>query len=184
VKMITATCAIRRQSAKRRSMGTITMAAIAAAISIPAVVAWTGGVEAGASSRSSPACASLSGSPTTSATIGECTPAPAGNAAKGYKRGNFQLNSEIIDALNEGGTITEEVTWTHSGATTTVEFSRGPSSPAKCKPSSTQLDLAGSVIGASTNGRGIPAVGDALKGAVCESPSQQFTLPKGSKFHL
>jgi hypothetical protein len=105
-------------------------------------------------------------------------------AAKGYKKGHLQLSSEIIDVLNAGGTLTEEVTWTNSGAATTVAFTRAPSSPAKCKQGSTQLDLVGSVIGASTNGRGIPAVGDAMKAVVCLSPSEQFTLAKGSKFHL
>ena len=159
------------------------MAAIVAAISLPASVAWTGGVQAGASLRSSPACATLSGTPNTSVTIGTCTPAPAGMAARGYKKGHLQLNNNVLNALIAGGTITETLTWTNSGAATTVQFSEAPSS-AKCKQGSTEFDLVGSVIAASTRGRGIPAVGDPLKAAVCLSPSEQFTLPKGSKFHL
>lgn len=175
----TSRSAIRQRSAKHRSKGIITMAAIVAAISIPASVAWSSGVQAGANSRSAPACASLSGSPSTSVTMGECTPAPAGMAAKGYKKGRLQLSSAVIDVLSAGGTITETMTWTHSGTATTVQFSGMGSSPASCKQGSTELDLVGSVIGASTSGRGIPAVGDALKAAVCLSPSQQFTLAKG-----
>jgi hypothetical protein len=179
----TGTSAIRQKSAKRR-VKPITMAAIAVAISISASVALTGGVQAGANPTSSPACARLSGNPTTSATIGKCTPAPAGKAAKGYKKGSLQLSSAILNALFAGGTITEPLTWSNSGAFTTIQFSGTPSSPAGCKIGSTKLDLVGSVIGASTSGRGIPAVGDTIKAPVCMSPTEQFTLPKGSRFKL
>jgi hypothetical protein len=180
----TETSVIRQRPAKRRYTATITMAAVAAAISIPASFALSGGVEAGAKPTSPPACASLSGTPNTSATIGKCRPAPKGKAAKGYKKGSLQLNSEVLNALVAGGTVTESLTWTSSGAATTIQFSGTPSSPAGCKKGSTELDLVGSVIGASTSGRGIPAVGDTFNAPVCMSPSEQFSLPKGSKFRL
>lgn len=181
---ITDTSAIRQRPAKRRSKATITMAAIAAAISIPASVALSGGDEAGAKPTSPPACGRLSGTPTTTATIGKCRPAPKGKAAKGYKTGSFLLNSQVLNALLAGGTITEPLTWTSSGVTTQIQFSGTPSSAAGCKTGSTEVDLVGSVIGASTAGKGIPAVGDTINAPVCMSPSQQFSLPKGSKFRL
>jgi hypothetical protein len=180
----TGTSASRQQSAKRRSKATITMAALAAAVSIPTSVALSGGAEAGAKPASPPACASLSGTSSTSATVGKCRPAPKGKAAKGYKKGSLQLNSEVLSALQAGGTITEPLTWTSSGAFEEIQFSGTPSSPAGCKKGSTRLDLVGSVTGATTAGRGIPAVGDTINGPVCMSPSEQFSLPRGSKFRL
>lgn len=179
----TSTPAIRQRSAKDRSKA-VTMAVIAVAISIPTSVAFTGGVQAGANPASSPVCARLRGNPNTSATIGKCTPTPPGKAAKGYKKGSLQLSSAVLNALIAGGTITEPLTWSNSGAFTTIQFSGTPSSPAGCTNGSTKLDLVGSVIGASTTGRGIPAVGDTIKAPVCMTPSEQFALPKGSRFKL
>lgn len=179
----TGASAIRQRSAKRRAKA-VTMAAIAVATFIPASVALTGGVQAGANPTSSPKCATLTGTPNTNATVSDCTPAPAGKAAKGYKQGSLQLSSAVLNALSAGGTITESLTWSTSGAFTTVQFSGSSSSRAGCKSGSTELDLHGSVIAASTSGRGIPAVGDTIKARVCMSSSEQFTLPKGSRFKL
>lgn len=178
------TYAIRQVSAKRRSKATITMAALAAAMCIPASIALTGGAEAGANPKSSPACTSLSGTLNTTLTISICKPVPVGKAAKGYKKGSLLINTPLLDALIAGGTITETLTWTSSGAATAVQFSAAPTSPAGCTKGSTRLHLVGSVIGASTAGTGIPAVGDTINAPVCLSPSGQFTLVKGSKFRL
>jgi hypothetical protein len=151
----------------------LTGAAVAVALSIPASVAAVGVVSsAPAFASSSITCTSLKGTITGTVTIGKCTP----SGGKGYKSASAPASS-----LASGGTLT----WTKSGATTTVSLSVTSPGQGGCKKGYVEEDATGSVTAASTTGAGIPAVGDATSARACADISNgKITLVKGSTFSL
>ena len=157
-----------------------TVAAAAVALSIPASVAGVGLVSSGSAfAASGITCKSLKGTISGKITIGKCTPAPAGAAAKGYKSA-----SALATSLATGGTLT----WSSSGATTTVSLSTTTPTPAQggCKKGYTEFDATGTVTAASTTGVGIPAVGDTTTARACVDLTKtgKITLVKGTAFSL
>ena len=110
-----------------------TVAAAAVALSIPASVAGVGLVSSGSAfAASGITCKSLKGTITGKITIGKCTP-PRRRGAKGYKTA-----TALATSLATGGTIT----WSSSGANTTVTLSTTTPTPAqvaarRATPSST-----------------------------------------------
>jgi hypothetical protein len=123
-------------------------------IAIPSVSAGatTSGAAAGGNRVT---CTKLSGSAPTVVTISKCAP----SAGAGY-----------ASASQPGGEFgTGVLTWSSSGATTTFGTStfdflttRGP-----CMGSSEEVRWTSTVAAASTAGRGIPAVGDAISAYLC-----------------
>jgi hypothetical protein len=149
----------------------LTVAAIAAAISIPASVA-TLGVAGPAFAASSITCTSLKGSDSGAVTIGKCSP----SGGKEYKTA-----SGTAASLATGGTIT----WKSSKATTTIGDT-STSSPGQggCKKGSTEYDFSGKVTAASTSGVGIPAVGDSVSARACVASNGKLSLVKGTSMAL
>jgi hypothetical protein len=149
----------------------LTVAAIAAAISIPTSIA-TVGVTGPAFAASGISCTSLKGSDSGTVTIGKCTP----SGGKGYKTA-----SGTAATLATGGNIT----WKKSGATTTVgDTSVNSPGQGGCKKGSSEYDFSGKVTGASTTGTGIPAVGDAVSARACVSKTGSLSLVKGTSMSL
>jgi hypothetical protein len=119
-----------------------TIAATAAALAVPASVATAGFVEVGtAGAVSAIQCSGvkLTG-PLASGTLTFST-----------------------SALLAGGNIT----WSNSGATTTVSFTDNSPGQGACAKNYVEYDATGTVTAASTVGVGIPAVGDTTSGRVC-----------------
>lgn len=135
-----------------------TIAATAAALAVPASVATAGFVEVGtAGAVSAIQCSGvkLTG-PLASGTLtfSKCTP----SGGKGYKDATGSTS-----ALLAGGNIT----WSNSGATTTVSFTDNSPGQGACAKNYVEYDATGTVTAASTVGVGIPAVGDTTSGRVC-----------------
>ena len=148
----------------------LTAAAVAAAIFVPSSVAAI--APAGiASAASGVTCSSLKGTITSTVTIAKCTP----SGGKGYKTATAPATS-----LAGGGNLT----WSKSGATTTVGNTKVTTvTPNKCGKS-TEYSFTGTVTAASTSGVGIPAVGDTVSALACVSGSGKITLLKGTTIQL
>jgi hypothetical protein len=132
------------------------------AVAIPTTVATTGVMTAApAFASSSVSCASLRGSGTSKAgwgelSIGRCTP----SGGRGYKSA-----TGLTNVLSPGGMLT----WSRSGATTDVAISSNTVlAPGACGHAHVEIDITGSVTGASTAGIGVPAVGDSVTARICE----------------
>jgi hypothetical protein len=156
----------------------LTVAAIAAAISIPASVASVGVVSGTAFASSGVTCAKLKGTISTTVTVSKCSP----SAGKGYK----SASAPSAD-LATGGSIT----WSNSGATTTIgNASYAAVTPNVCKKptDNTEFSFTGTVTAASTSGTGIPAVGDSVSALVCVNTesggSGDISLVKGTTLAL
>ncbi len=153
-----------------------TAAAVAAALAVPASVATAGFVEVGtAGAASSIQCASikLKGTLATGTlTFGKCTP----SGGKGYKTA-----TGTTAALLAGGNIT----WSNSGATTTVSFTDTSPGQGACSKGYDEFDATGTVTAASTSGVGIPAVGDVTAARVCvDTTKNKLKLVTGTTFSL
>jgi len=153
-----------------------TIAATAAALAVPASIATAGFVEVGtAGAASTIQCKSvkLKGTLTGGTlTIGKCTP----SGGKGYKSA-----SGSTAALLAGGNLT----WTNSGATTTVTFTDTSPGQGVCAKNYAEFDAIGSVTAASTTGVGIPAVGDTTSATVCvDVAKNKLKLAPGTTFGL
>jgi len=149
------------------------VAATAVALSIPASVAAIGVVQAGpAGAAPSITCTSFKSTVTGTVTIGKCTP----SGGKGYKSASGSSAS-----LATGGTLT----WTKSGATTTVSLTvTSPGQGGRAK-GYVEYDANGSVTATSTIGTGIPAVGDTTSARACVNTAKnKITLVKGTTFTL
>ena len=151
----------------------LTVAATAVALSIPASAAALGVVQAGpAAAASGVSCGSLKGTVTGTITVKACTP----SGGKGYKSATAPASS-----LASGGNLT----WSTSGATTTVSLSVTSAGQGGCAKGYTEYDGTGSVTAASTSGAGIPAVGDAVSARACVSTAKnKITLVKGTRISL
>ncbi len=150
----------------------LTMAAVAAAVTIPvsAATVVVGGSTAFATS--SIQCKGLKGTDTGKVTISKCTP----SGGSGYKTA-----SGTATTLATGGNIT----WSKSKATTTIgDTSYGTVTPNKCGTKGTEYYFDGTVTAASTSGTGIPKVGDAVSADACVASSGKITLAKGTKMDL
>jgi len=153
--------------------------ATAIALAVPTSVAslgmaGTAGAAAStvAAKSSAVTCASLKGTITGSVTISKCS--PSGGA--GYKSATAPSSS-----LAGGGNLT----WSKSGATTTIgDTSASTVTPNKCGTKGTEYSFTGKVTAASTKGKGIPAVGSAVKALACVASSGSVTLLKGTTIHL
>jgi hypothetical protein len=156
----------------------LTVAAVAAAMSIPASVAVVGVAGTAGAAGSGVQCASLKGTITGTVTIAKCTPVnPSKTIAKGYKKATGSSGS-----LATGGNIT----W-NGGATTTIGGTSvgGGTSQGTCKKNNTEYTFSGTVTAASTSGVGIPAVGDAISASACvSSKTGKITLAPGTVMHL
>jgi len=156
----------------------LTVAAVAAAMSIPASAAVVGFAGTAGAAGSSVQCTSLKGTITGTVTIAKCTPAnPNKKIAKLYKAATGSSAS-----LATGGNIT----WS-GGATTTIGDTAvgGGSGQGPCKKGSTEYTFSGTVTAASTSGVGIPAVGDAISAAACvASKGGKITLAPGTVMNL
>ena len=154
-------------------MRRLVMAASAAlALSIPAGAVIVGGA-APAWAGSSVMCTGLKGTITTTVTISKCSP----SGGKGYKSASAPSSS-----LATGGSVT----WSKSGATTTIG-NVNTTSPGQgpCKKGSTEYVFTGTVTAASTSGTGIPAVGDAVSGSACvASKGGKISLAPGTTMNL
>ncbi len=150
-----------------------TMAAVAVAISIPTSVAAVSAVSTGSAfAASSITCSSLKGTVTGTITIKKCTP----SAGKGYKSATGSSGS-----LATGGTLT----WSNSGATTTVTLVVTSPGQGLCGKGYSEFDANGTVTAASTTGTGIPAVGDTTSSKVCVNVAKnKIALVKGTTFSL
>jgi hypothetical protein len=150
-----------------------TVAAAAVALSIPASVAGVGLVSSGSAfAASSITCSSLKGTISGNITIGKCLP----SGGKGYKSA-----SALATSLATGGTLT----WSNSGATTTVTLATTSPGQGSCKKGNVEFDATGTVTAASTTGVGIPAVGDSTSARACvETKNGKITLVKGTTFTL
>jgi hypothetical protein len=140
----------------------LTVAAVAAAMSIPASAAVVGFAGTAGAATSSVHCASLKGTISGTVTIAKCTPVnPDKKTAKAYKKATGASAS-----LATGGNIT----WS-GGATTTIGSATvgGGTSQGPCKKGNLEYTFSGTVSAASTSGTGIPAVGDAVNAAACVS---------------
>jgi hypothetical protein len=150
----------------------LAMAAIAAAITVPATAATVGLAGGSAFAASSISCTSLKGTDSGTVTIGKCTP----SGGKAYKTASGEAAS-----LATGGNIT----WKSSGATTTIGDT-SVSSPGQggCKKKTTEYDFTGTVTAASTSGTGIPKVGDTVSARACVASSGKLSLVKGTVMEL
>jgi hypothetical protein len=146
---------------------------LAAALALPvsgASVALVSGGQAGAAS--SIQCTSLKGNISSTVTIGKCTP----SGGKGYKKASG--NSAT---LATGGNIT----WTKSGATTTIGSGTVSTPTNLCGKKATEYGFTSSVTGASTSGTGIPKVGDTVSALACvNNTSGAIKLLKGTVMEL
>jgi hypothetical protein len=154
------------------------VAATAAALAIPASMAAIGVVPAGTAGAagSSIACSSVKLKGTLAAgtlTFGKCTP----SGGKGYKTGS--ASTSALDSSS--GTIT----WSKSGATTTVSISASSPGQGVCPKNYVEYDANGHVTAASTTGTGIPAVGDVISGKACiDVAKNKLKLAPGTTFNL
>jgi hypothetical protein len=153
-----------------------TVAAVAAALAVPASVAATGFVEVGtAGAASSVQCSKIKLSGTLTGgtlTFSKCTP----SGGKGYKEATGSTA-----ALLAGGNIT----WSNSGATTTVSFTDSSPGQGVCAKNYAEFDAVGRVTAASTSGVGIPAVGDVTSTKVCvDATKNKLKLAPGTTFSL
>ncbi len=153
-----------------------TVAAVAAALAVPASIATAGFVEAGtAGAASAIQCSSVKLKGTLAGgtlTFGKCTP----SGGKGYKDA-----TATTAALLAGGNLT----WSNSGATTTVTFSDSSPGQGACSKGYDEYDATGSVTAASTSGVGIPAVGDVTSGRVCvDTAKNKLKLVPHTTFSL
>jgi hypothetical protein len=146
----------------------LTLAAVAAAISIPVSTATVVVGGSNAFAASSISCASLKGTDTGTVTIGKCTP----SGGKGYK-----------DATGSAATLATggNITWSKSGATTTIGDTNATEvTNTGCSKKDSEYEFTGSVTGASTSGTGIPKVGDAVQAYACLASSGKVSLAKGT----
>ncbi len=156
-----------------------TMAAMVLAVSIPASAATIGMASAGpAFAGSSVACTRMTGSETSKAgfsafTIGRCTP----SGGRGYKSA-----TGLSNVLNPGGRLT----WSLSGATTDITISSQiVLVPGACGRVHVEVDITGTVTGASTTGVGVPALGDFVSARFCvQVHSLKLKLVRGTSFTL
>lgn len=151
----------------------LTVAAAAAALSIPLSAATVGlaGGTAGAAATSSVTCKGLTGTITTTVTVSRCTP----SAGKGYKTATASAAS-----LATGGNLT----WSKSKATTTIGNAKASvASPNMCT-AGTEYSFSGRVTAASTKGTGIPKKGDAVRAKACVSSAGAITLLPGTAMKL
>ena len=153
----------------------LTVAAAAAALSIPlsaATVGLAGDAGAATAATSSITCKGLSGTITTTVKVSKCTP----SGGKGYKSATGSAGS-----LASGGNLT----WSSSKATTTVgDTSAKQVTPNKCGTAGTEYSFTGKVTAASTKGKGIPKKGDAVKALACVSATGSITLLAGTTMKL
>jgi hypothetical protein len=155
-----------------------TIAATAAALAVPASVVTAGLVQTGpaGAAGSTIQCKSVKLKGTLAAgtlTIGKCSP----SGGKGYK--------EVTGSTAALAVAGSNLTWSNSGATTTVTI--GSSSPGQgvCPKNYVEFDALGSVTAASTSGPGIPAVGDVVSGTACiDIAKNKLKLAKGTTFNL
>ena len=155
---------------RRRLM---TMAAVAAALTIPVSAATVIGSGSNAFASSSIQCTSLKGTITGTVTIGKCTP----SGGKGYKTASGTSTS-----LASSGTLT----WSKSKATTGIDDGNavGPITGTKCSKKDTAYSFTATVSAASTTGTGIPKVGDAVSATACVAKSGKITLEPGTVMEL
>jgi hypothetical protein len=139
-----------------------TVAAFAVAISVPVGVS-IAAMPGVAGAASSITCKGLTGKITGNVTISKCT--PTGGA--GYKTASAPAVN-----LATGGNIT----WKTSNATTTIGNAVVSNPTNKCGTKGTEYSFTGSVTAASTVGKGIPKVGDAVSALACVSSTGAITL--------
>jgi hypothetical protein len=154
----------------------LSMAAVVAAMAIPASAA-IGVVNAGtAGAASAISCTSLKGTITTTVTIGKCT--PSGGKA-------FKSASAPASSLASGGTLTWKP-YKGSNNTTTVALSVTSPGQGGCKKGYSEYDASGTVTGETgSSGVGIPVVGDTVYGRACvSSKSGKIKLVAGTSFTL
>ena len=151
----------------------LTVAAAAAALSIPASVAGVGLVSSGSAfAATGITCKGLAGTITGTITISKCT--PTGGA-------KYTTATAPAKSLARVGTIT----WHSSGAKTTVTLTVTSPTPGKCAAGSTEFDATGKVTAATTKGTGIPAVGQTTAAKTCVSTTTgKITLVPGTSFSL
>jgi hypothetical protein len=150
----------------------LTVAAAAAALSIPASVASVGLVSSGSAfAATGITCKGLAGTITGNITISKCT--PSGGA-------KYATASAPASSLATGG----KITWKSSGATTTVSLTVTSPGKGKCAAGSTEYDATGKVTAASTKGTGIPAVGQKTAAKTCVSAAGKITLVPATSFSL
>jgi hypothetical protein len=151
----------------------LTVAAAAAALSIPLSAATVGlASTAGAAATSSVTCSGLTGTISTTVTVSKCTP----SGGKGYKTATASAAS-----LATGGNLT----WSKSKATTTIGDTTAKAvTPNACGSAGTEYSFAGRVTKASTKGTGIPKKGDAVRAKACVSSTGAITLLPGTKMKL
>ncbi len=146
--------------------------ATAVALSVPVSVASLGVAGTAGAAGSGVTCASLKGTITGTVTISKCSP----SGGKGYKKATAPASS-----LAGGG----NVTWSNSGATTTVgDAAVTTVTPNACGKKGTEYSFTGTVTAASTSGTGIPAVGDSVSALACVTSSGKIALLKGTTIHL
>jgi hypothetical protein len=155
-----------------------TIAATAAALAVPASVATAGFVQAGpaGAAGSSIACSSvkLKGS-LAGGTLefSKCTP----SGGKGYKDATASTAALEVAGSN--------LTWSKSGATTTVSITASSPGQGVCPKNYLEYDANGTVTAASTSGVGIPAVGDVISGTACvDVTKNKLKLASGTTFNL
>jgi hypothetical protein len=154
-----------------------TMAAIAAAMTIPASVAAVGVVNAGtAGAASAISCTGLKGTISGNITISKCN--PSGGKA-------FKSASAPASSLATGGTLTWKP-YKHSVNTTTVSLSVTSPGQGACKAGYDEYDATGSVTAETgASGVGIPVVGDTVSARACvDSTNGKIELVKHTSFTL
>jgi hypothetical protein len=155
-----------------------TIAAAAAALAVPASIATVGIAQAGnaGAAGSSIQCKSVKLKGTLASgtlTIGKCTP----SGGKGYKDATGSTAALAVAGSN--------LTWSNSGATTTVSISSSSPGQGVCPNNYLEYDASGTVTAASTSGVGIPAVGDVVSGTACvDVTKNKLKLAKGTTFNL
>ncbi len=154
-----------------------TVAATVAALAVPASVATAGFVEAGtAGAASGIQCSSVKLKGTLAGgtlTFAKCTP----SGGKGYK--DATASTAALEVPNSN------LTWSKSGATTTVSITATSPGQGVCGKGYVEYDANGTVTGASTTGVGVPAVGDVISGTACiDLTKNKLKLAPGTTFNL
>jgi hypothetical protein len=145
------------------------MTAAVAAAAIPASVVIVG-TSTPAFASYSLTCAKMSGTDTGTVTISKC------DVPKADKK-TYKSASGAAAALESGGTIT----WSSSGATTTIAKPTLSSGPGTCKKGDTEVTATGPVTGGTST---VTSSSDTFYAEVCVASNGALSLVKGTDAEL